>query len=265
MGHVKKHPWAGMRGPTADFLKLVDGLARSRSHRDVFHDFLECAFCAFISPLTSPGEKRDDIEARYLKVINSDKEYPARFPELLAIAAAGIDEHIDFLGPVSGHLGSLNAAQGQFFTPWELSRSMAAMTIDEDGVKRAVEKNGFITMLEPAIGAGAMALAAAERVRELGFDPGIHLWLTGIDVSLPCVKMAYLQLTLRGVAADVVHGNGLSLEQWGRYPTHSRFLFAQHHGDRLQAYVDNPANYLQPAAPAAKPAPRQLDLFGDAA
>lgn len=262
MGHVKKHPWAGMTGPTADFLKLVNELARSRSHREVFHDFLECAFCAFISPLTSPGEKRDDIEARYLKVINSDKQYPTRFPELLAIAAAGIDQEIDFLGPVAGHLGSLNAPQGQFFTPWVLCQASAAMIIDADCVTQAIEKNGFITIEEPAVGSGAMALAAAERIRDLGFDPETQIWVTARDVSLPCVKMAYLQLSMRGVCADVYHANTISLEQWGRYPTFSKFMFRMHHGERLEAYLNDQANYVQPVA---KPLPPQLDLFGDAA
>ncbi|GAA2887916.1 hypothetical protein GGQ99_004763 [Aminobacter niigataensis] len=265
MAHVKKHPWAGMKGPAADFLKLIDDLARSRSHRDVFHDFLEAAFCAFISPLTPPGKKRDDIEARYLKVINSDKKYPTQFPELLAITAAGIDDEYDFLGPIAGQVASLNAAQGQFFTPWAVCRVTAEMILDEDSVKRAIEKNGFITVEEPAVGSGALALAAAERIRELGFDPETQAWITARDVSMPCIKMAYLQLSLRGVCADVCHANTLTLEQWGRYPTPSKLVFRQHHGDRLIAYLNDPANYLQPAVPAPTPPAPQLDLFGDAA
>ena len=265
---VKKHPWAGISGPKADFLKLITELARNRSHREVFHDFLECAFCALRSPFTPPGELRDRVEASYLKIINSDDRYPKRFPELLGITCDGIDQDIDFLGPISGELGALDFGKGQFFTPWALCQLNAQLIIDAEVVDRCVEKNGFITIDEPSIGSGGMALAAAERIRDLGFDPGIHCWITGTDVSLPCVKMAFLQLSLRGVCAEIIHGNTLSLERWGRYPTRNRFLFAHHHGDRLRAYIENPDNYLKPIAtpePPAKPKTAQLDLFSEAA
>lgn len=259
---VKKHPWAGLKGPIVDFLKLVDELARQRSHREVFHHFLEAAFCVLVSPVMPAGERRDAVEDRYRKVMALDERYAKRLPELFAIAVAGIDGEFDFLGPIAGHLAALNAAKGQFFTPWPLCQLLAHQTIDADLVKACVDRNGFITVQEPAIGSGAIALAAAERIRELGFDPGIHLWLTGIDVAMPCVQMAYIQLSLRGVAADIVHGDALSDERWGRYPTLERVRFAIHHGERLQAYLANPANYLQPVA---KPQPAQPDLFGDAA
>lgn len=262
---VKKHPWAGISGPKADFLKLVTELARNRSHREVFNDFLDCAFCALRSPFTPEGELRDEIEAKYLKIISSDDRYPKRFPELLGIACDGIDQEIDFFGPLSGELGALNAGLGQFFTPWPLCKMSAEFIIDADIVARCVEKNGFITVDEPAAGSGGMSLAAAERIRDLGYDPGIHLWITATDISLTCVKMAFLQLSLRGVCADIIHGNTLSLERWGRYPTRNRFIFAQHHGDRLRAYLENPDNYLKPAPPAPKPTPAQFDLFGEAA
>src|SRR5579863_8704513 len=46
-----------------------------------------------------------------------------------------------------------------------------------------------------------------------------HLHVTAVDVDPKCVHMTYLQLSLLHVPAIVVHGNSLSLEEFGHWYT----------------------------------------------
>jgi type I restriction-modification system DNA methylase subunit len=109
-----------------------------------------------------------------------------------------------------------NARTGQFFTPYALSRTIAELTISDDIITNAVNEYGFFTLQEPAIGSGGMVIAAAETCKERGHNYQQCMCATGIDVDSRCVHMAYIQLSLLGIPAVIVHGNTLTLETFGR-------------------------------------------------
>ena len=74
-----------------------------------------------------------------------------------------------------------------------------------------IEAQGFITISEPAAGAGGMVLAVADVIEEQGFDPARHIWVEAVELSRATFHMAYVQIAARGVAGRVIHGNSLSL------------------------------------------------------
>lgn len=39
------------------------------------------------------------------------------------------------------------------------------------------------------------------------------------DIDIKCVYMAYIQLSLYGIPAVVVHGNSLTVEEWSKWYT----------------------------------------------
>ena len=55
---------------------------------------------------------------------------------------------------------------GQFFTPYDVSRMMAEMTFDT--VDEIIAEQGFVTVQEPACGAGGMIIAAADVIDAQG-------------------------------------------------------------------------------------------------
>ena len=122
----------------------------------------------------------------------------------------------------------LNAQIGQFFTPYDVAR-MLAMTSLQDAAA-IIGQNGFLTLQEPASGAGGMVLAAADALTQQGFDPGLHMLVNAIDVSPLCFHMTFLQLSLRGIPALVEHGNTLSGERFARAWTPATTAFWLHHG-----------------------------------
>jgi hypothetical protein len=230
MSKVKKHPHAGMSGARGAFVKAIHELTRSghRNHREVFSDFLELSFCA-LAAQTHPrdSERGHELEKRYMRVVGDrDPEYIRRMPELLSMMAIALNEEpCDFLGSVAGELGALNEHMGQFFTPFHVSYLMAQMLLSDVG--EVIKRDGHVVVGEPTCGSGGMVIAAAQVVRDLGFDPRKHMYVQAVDLSATAFQMAYVQLSACGIPADVIHGNSITLETFSAERTMAAVLFAR--------------------------------------
>lgn len=64
-----------------------------------------------------------------------------------------------------------------------------------------------------------MVIALAHEMRDMGINYQQHLHVTVVDIDPECVAMAPLQFSLLHSPAIVVHGNTLSLEEFGRWHT----------------------------------------------
>lgn len=240
------------------FINGLEKLDRSRSIGEKFRDLMELGYCAFAKRAAS-GNRADQLEARYMSIVNrySDKDTIRAYPELIALAwetvASGRN---DFLGHVSGQIAVLDARNGQFFTPYAVSRLMAELTVD--GVDHIIQQRGYITVSEPACGAGGMVLAVADKLEHMGYNPTLHMLVQAIDVSALAYYMAYLQLTWRGLAAAVIRGNTLSLEVFESAWTIGAAAFFDHHG---WPGSQEAAFRIETPAPLALPAPAQLKLL----
>jgi len=241
-----------------EFLKIFDSIGRHHSRYERFADFLELATCAIRKTTVSPGPEADALEERYMKVVT---RYPPddirTMPHLLALTQLAVAPGgCDFLGGMATELELLDSKLGQFITPYELSRLIAELTLADAGA--VIAERGFVTLQEPASGAGGMIIAAADVLQKKGFDPRLTLYVEAMDVASLCFKMTYLQLAARGVPAAVYHGNTLSLEtlESARTPAFLSF-FAQHRQALLR--WRNEAR----AAPLPSPPPpgTQGDLF----
>lgn len=80
------------------------------------------------------------------------------------------------------------------------------------GVEELIEKKGFASIHDCAVGSGAMLIAATNRVAEvLGdrYNWQNHVLLVGQDVSETVGLMAYIQLSLLGCAGYIKIGDSL--------------------------------------------------------
>jgi len=222
------------------FIKRITALDRDKSPYDTFRDFCEMAFCAYAKTTAPTPERAQELEDRYMQIVGTyrDKDTVRAYPELLGLAANAIRQGCDFLGSVATEMEILNAQIGQFFTPYELARFMAMMSLED--AEALIRQNGFLTLQEPASGAGGMVLATAQTLQDNGFDPGLHMLVNAIDVSPLCFHMTFLQLSLRGIPALVEHGNTLSGERFARAWTPATTAFWLHHG-RLFPEAPSPA------------------------
>jgi hypothetical protein len=188
----------------------------SRMQYDTYRLFGDCMETMAIAMSNAVDlRQRDAREARYLDIVGRyDRDTVALFPQALAELAAALEhEHGDILGMLFHDLELHNAARGQFFTPYHVSRMMAQAILDTpDGLRASIEKRGFLTAMEPACGAGSMVIALADAMLEAGVNYQRHLHVTAVDIDCRAIHMAYAQLSLLHIPAHLIVGNSLSGE-----------------------------------------------------
>ncbi|MBO9457403.1 N-6 DNA methylase [Paracoccus sp. R12_1] len=198
-----------------DFLRALDSFDRPKTCTEIFRIFCEMAYCALAKRASPFPDQRDRLEADYMSCVGMfpNKDDVRRMPDMMALALQTIAAGgVDFFGQVAAEIGALDARMGQFFTPYEVSRMMAEMILGD--VSAQIEAQGFITISEPAAGAGGMVLAVADVIERQGFDPARHIWVEAVELSRATFHMAYVQIAARGVAGRVINGNSLSLETY---------------------------------------------------
>lgn len=206
-----KSTWFGER-ERYDFARLLHDADYSLRLDEVFRIFLETSFAALYQPTHKLrfGDICPEEEERYMRSIGRVKN-ARKIAEALGVLTLAMDRRqYDFLGAVMQELGVNDKNfRGQCFTPPDVSRLMAQMTM---GQQEPVP--GRTLMLnEPACGGGSMVIEASEVLKGWGFYPWDYCWVAQ-DVDWKCFAMTYIQTTLCGIPCGVVHGNTLTLEQW---------------------------------------------------
>lgn len=204
------------------FVGTIRELAYRHRLHEVFRDFCEVSAIAISNSVDLLHRKTR--EARYLEVVKRyNREEIPKFSELLAHVVMSLEGGMsDVLGELFMHLELGGHWHGQFFTPYEIAKMMALMTMGD--VAPIVEREGFFTLNEPAAGAGAMVIACAEALCEQKVNYQRCMHVTAQDIDATAVHMCYIQLALLHVPAIVVHGNSLSLEEWAHWVTPAHVL-----------------------------------------
>ena len=202
--------------------KLITGLSYRHANYEVFSDFVEMAAIS-LSNAVDLGPHREKRELRYLQIFKKyTPEEIAKFPEMLASLTNELElGFADVLGKTYHELKLHNKWAGQYFTPFEVCRMMAKMTV---GDVSQLPDCGYLTVMEPAAGSGSMVLAFAEAMKDAGLNYQRNLHVTAVDVDAKCVHMCYIQLSLMHIPAVIVHGNSLTLEEWDRWYTPAHIL-----------------------------------------
>ena len=130
-------------------------------------------------------------------------------------------EPTDILGGLYMSLDLGNKGTGQFFTPPHISTFMAQILCNGDII---LPDDGFVTLSEPACGAGGMVLAFVNQLIQQKHNPLHTLWAQCIDVDRVAALMCYLQLSLWHVPAQVIVGNTLSMKFQEVFYTPAHYL-----------------------------------------
>lgn len=161
---------------------------------------------------TADGPYREEREKAYFERARKySKRELAAFSEMLAEIVMDMERNPDqdFLGELFMALDLGNEWKGQFFTPYDVCRMMVSMTYGPD-MQHRVDRDGWISVNDPACGAGALLIAFANECQRRGINYQTSVLFVAQDVDFLAGCMCYIQLSLMGCPGYVVIDNTLT-------------------------------------------------------
>lgn len=193
-----------------EFVKSIRSLTNRCQLWEVWRDFV----IMFAIAISNSVDKVhfDKREKMYMQTI---KKYTPKeqniFPELCSLVISALERNSDrdFLGELYMALELSNHWTGQFFTPYSICKTMAEIT--SENILEDITNKGFITVNDPACGAGALLIAYANTSMVKLLDASLnfqnHILFTAQDIDMITGLMCYIQLSLLGCAGFVKIGN----------------------------------------------------------
>ncbi len=201
-----------------EFYKVFSGMCQTKSSWEVWADFVAMTALTIANAFDREGQTHDDREQQYIRTIKRySKNEQEGFPKLFALTVEALEAEPDqdFLGEMFMALDLGNHWKGQFFTPYNVCRMMAEITITD--LEDRIEKKGWVGINDPCCGAGALLIAARNTMVRNKKGPREALYVAQ-DVDRTAALMCYVQLSLLGCAGYVVVGNSLTDPLTGASP-----------------------------------------------
>jgi len=205
-----------------EIVALLRANTGARRISQVFDDFVEIFALALRNAIDHRG--RQEREEQYLQVIAPySREELDRFARAFSLVVVEMErDPQDILGRLYMELELGNSSMGQFFTPYDIARLIAELNLP--GMTEQVERRGYAELYEPACGAGAFIIAAAQAMRQAGMNPQKVLHVTAEDLSVQAVHMIYIHLTLLHIPATIHRKNTLTREHYDTWTTAAHVL-----------------------------------------
>ncbi|ETS29839.1 type I restriction-modification system methyltransferase subunit [Photorhabdus khanii NC19] len=103
-----------------------------------------------------------------------------------------------------------NDHAGQYLTPFPASHMMAKLQLADGLPMLESGEREYITVSDPACGAGGMIITMHQAMLEMGLNPQRLMLVFCVDIDPVAAMMTYIQLSLLGVPAVVTVGNSLT-------------------------------------------------------
>lgn len=201
--------------PRSEFAKRLRELSQRYNTWEVWSDFIVMFAIALSNAVDD--QNRPEREEMYRKIVSKYNEKERSiFPYLVAdvVTALEQDPEQDFLGQAYMELELGNHWIGQFFTPYDVCRCMAEISVGNAADE--IRDKGYITLNDCACGAGATLIAGIHAIRRSLKDEGSplcwqdHVMVAAQDIDFTTGMMCYIQLSLLGCAGYVKIGNTLT-------------------------------------------------------
>jgi len=206
---AKANKSAVIQDTEKEFLDVFNQLCYSRSSWQVWADLVSAIACT-LSNVTDRTQKHFEVrEKEYAQCIKrlGSVEKPAEMFSIIVMALEDNPEQ-DFLGKLYMNLNLGSHWKGQFFTPYSVCTMMSQINLKN--VDRKIDEQGYISICDPACGAGATLIAAANSLKSSKYNFQNHVIFVGQDVDRVVAQMCYIQLSLLGCAEYICIGNTLT-------------------------------------------------------
>ena len=198
-----------IQGTEKEFLNEFHKLCYSRSSWQVWADLMTAIACSISNVADRSPEHYESREKEYAQCIErlGSVEIPAK---MLAIIVEALERNPeqDFLGEMYMQLNLGNHWKGQFFTPYCVCKMMSEITCED--VDSHIEKQGYLSICDPACGAGATLIAAANTMKKCKHNFQNHVVFVAQDIDRITGMMCYIQLSLLGCAGYACIANTIT-------------------------------------------------------
>lgn len=195
-----------------EFVKLFSELTGSRSLYQVFCDCIEM-YAISIQNSFKVGKEYYDNERRYKDIVSlySQDEVSVIMQIFALITDMLIEDPFrDLLGELYMQLNMGSDALGQFFTPYSVACLNAQVGSDVEEIQEIINKNGYITVSEPACGGGANVIAFCEMMYKNNINYQTSCVIVCQELSRITALMCYVVLSLIGCAAVIKVGDTIA-------------------------------------------------------
>ena len=193
-----------------NIIRLIEGLSGRYNRWDIWQDFIIMSATAIANTMGGP-----QVKAREELYRSHAERYSAKELEVFAdmlfevVAELERDPEQDFLGELFMALGLGNEWKGQFFTPYDVCRAMSAITSSPEVLAKDIQQRGWVSVNDPACGAGALLIAFANECRRQNINYQTSVLFVAQDIDLLAGCMCYIQLSLLGCPGYVVIDDSL--------------------------------------------------------
>ena len=200
-------------------LKDIDYFLYRRDKISVFTDAVE--FDALdLSIRTVPYKQVERIERmNQIIAVYTDEQERKKFGEICSginnMLSKMLDHYGDHLGEIYMELSGGKKAAGQYFTPYDVSRLMAEMTVGQSDLSGGK----ILTFNEPCCGSGGIIVAVADALNSRGFNYTNDAVFVANDIDRNCALMCYLQTSWAAMPAIVLHQDTITQKAWDEFIT----------------------------------------------
>ena len=185
--------------------QMFSKFSHSHHFTDIFYDWVTVTAIS-ISNFIIFNEDDENLYLTILKKYTNDEI--EMFSKMTAMLTMLFEENAyDYLGELYMQCAGSSNKLGQFFTPYHLAQLNARLSLQN--------YNGdLINISEPSCGGSGMIIATAEELQNSGFNYQELMNVVASDLDVRCVYMSYVQLSLLGINAKVIHENSLTNERF---------------------------------------------------
>lgn len=214
-----------MEPSISNIVKKIQSTDQKYNYDEIFFDWIKAMFYAYANSCNKDGY--EDREEKFNRLVEKHGAktmqmfYECQAELVMLFEEKGID---DYLGKIHHQLGVHNKMKGQFFTPFHLAKMMAETQVSEV-IKELEKGKGKIKITDSACGSACLLLGMLAVLKEKGINYQKNIMLVCSDLDENAIQMAYIQLSLTGVAAKCENKNALTGETFGSWFTLGALLF----------------------------------------
>lgn len=214
-----------MEPSISNIVKKIQSTDQKYNYDEIFFDWIKAMFYAYANSCNKDGY--EDREEKFNRLVEKHGSktmqmfYECQAELVMLFEEKGID---DYLGKIHHQLGVHNKMKGQFFTPFHLAKMMAETQVSEV-IKELEKGKGKIKITDSACGSACLLLGMLAVLKEKGINYQKNIMLVCSDLDENAIQMAYIQLSLTGVAAKCENKNALTGETFGSWFTLGALLF----------------------------------------